>query len=434
MEHIISSVAPGSIAQEMGIEPGDRRLEVNGKSPEDVFDYRYLMNEEEILVLIRKANGEEWELEIEKEYEDDLGIEFENGLMDDYRSCRNKCIFCFIDQLPKGMRSTLYFKDDDSRLSFLQGNYLTLTNMSEHDIDRIIQYKLSPINISFQTMNPELRCKMLHNRFAGEIFDKVKRLKDAGIIMNGQIVLCRGVNDGAELERSIRELTAYMPQLESVSVVPVGLTRYRDGLYPLEPFTKEDACEVLDLIHGWQEKLYKEWGNHFIHAGDEWYILAERPIPEEKTYDGYLQLENGVGMVRLLDEEVAQTLAGMTGDDRKIHRTIATGELAAPFLRKHVESVRKKYPNVDIQVFAIKNEFFGGKITVAGLITGTDLISQLKGKDLGDRLLLTNHMLKSGEPVFLDDVTVDDVQNALQIKVSIVESSGADFVSSLIED
>ena len=434
MEHIISSVAPGSIAQEMGIEPGDRLLEVNGKSPEDVFDYRYLMNEEEILVLIRKVNGEEWELEIEKEYEDDLGIEFENGLMDDYRSCRNKCIFCFIDQLPKGMRSTLYFKDDDSRLSFLQGNYLTLTNMSEHDIDRIIQYKLSPINISFQTMNPELRCKMLHNRFAGEIFDKVKRLKDAGIIMNGQIVLCRGVNDGAELERSIRELTAYMPQLESVSVVPVGLTRYRDGLYPLEPFTKEDACEVLDLIHGWQEKLYKEWGNHFIHAGDEWYILAERPIPEEKTYDGYLQLENGVGMVRLLDEEVAQTLAGMTGDDRKIHRTITTGELAAPFLRKHVESVRKKYPNVDIQVFAIKNEFFGGKITVAGLITGTDLISQLKGKDLGDRLLLTNHMLKSGEPVFLDDVTVDDVQNALQIKVSIVESSGADFVSSLIED
>ncbi len=434
MEHIISSVAPGSIAQEMGIEPGDRLLEVNGKSPEDVFDYRYLMNEEEILVLIRKVNGEEWELEIEKEYEDDLGIEFENGLMDDYRSCRNKCIFCFIDQLPKGMRSTLYFKDDDSRLSFLQGNYLTLTNMSEHDIDRIIQYKLSPINISFQTMNPELRCKMLHNRFAGEIFDKVKRLKDAGVIMNGQIVLCRGVNDGAELERSIRELTAYMPQLESVSVVPVGLTRYRDGLYPLEPFTKEDACEVLDLIHGWQEKLYKEWGNHFIHAGDEWYILAERPIPEEKTYDGYLQLENGVGMVRLLDEEVAQTLAGMTGDDRKIHRTIATGELAAPFLRKHVESVRKKYPNVDIQVFAIKNEFFGGKITVAGLITGTDLISQLKGKDLGDRLLLTNHMLKSGEPVFLDDVTVDDVQNALQIKVSIVESSGADFVSSLIED
>ena len=311
---------------------------------------------------------------------------------------------------------------------------MTLTNMSDHDIDRICRYHLSPINISFQTMNPELRCKMLHNRFAGEIFDKVKRLKDAGIIMNGQIVLCRGVNDGAELESSIRELTAYMPQLESVSVVPVGLTRYRDGLYPLEPFTKEDACEVLDMIHRWQDKLYKEWGNHFIHAGDEWYILAERPIPEEKTYDGYLQLENGVGMVRLLEEEVAQTLAHAKGDDRKIHRTIATGELAAPFLKKHVESVQKKYPNVDIEVVTIKNEFFGGKISVAGLITGTDLIAQLKGRDLGDRLLLTNHMLKSGEPVFLDDLTVEDVQNALQIKVSIVESSGADFVSSLIED
>ena len=433
-KHIIKTVQPGSIAEELEIEPGDELISINDQEIEDVFDYHYLVNDDYLTVLIRKTNGEEWELEIEKDYEEDLGIEFDNGLMDEYRSCRNNCIFCFIDQMPPGMRETLYFKDDDSRLSFLQGNYVTLTNMSDHDIDRIIKYHLGPINISFQTTNPELRCKMLHNRFAGDIFPKVQRLYEAGIEMNGQIVLCKGVNDGEELERSIRDLSQYLPHLRSVSIVPVGLSKYRDGLYPLEPFTKEDACEVLDLIHGWQEKLYKEWGNHFIHAGDEWYILAERPIPEEKTYDGYLQLENGVGMVRLLEEEVVQTLAGMTGDDRKIHRTIATGELAAPFLRKHVESVRKKYPNVDIQVLAIKNEFFGGKITVAGLITGTDLISQLKGKDLGDRLLLTNHMLKSGEPVFLDDVTVDDVQNALQIKVSIVESSGADFVSSLIED
>ncbi len=249
--------------------------------------------------------------------------------------------------------------------------------------------------------------------------------------MNGQVVMCKNLNDGDELDRTIRDLTRYIPCMESVSVVPVGLTAIVTVCTHWNHLQKKMPVKCMDLIHGWQEKLYKEWGNHFIHAGDEWYILAERPIPEEKTYDGYLQLENGVGMVRLLDEEVAQTLAGMTGDDRKIHRTIATGELAAPFLRKHVESVRKKYPNVDIQVFAIKNEFFGGKITVAGLITGTDLISQLKGKDLGDRLLLTNHMLKSGEPVFLDDVTVDDVQNALQIKVSIVESSGADFVSSI---
>ena len=433
-KHIVSKVLPGSIAEELEIEPGDELVSVSGKEIEDILDYHYLMNDEYVELLIRKPNGEEWELEIEKEYEDDIGIEFENGLMDNYRSCHNKCIFCFIDQMPKGMRDTLYFKDDDSRLSFLQGNYVTLTNMSDHDIDRIVYYHMEPMNISFQTMNPDLRCKMLHNRFAGEALKKVDRFYEAGIHMNGQIVLCKGVNDGAELDFSIRELTKYLPYLQSVSVVPVGLSKYRDGLFPLEPFDKEDAKKVLDLIHGWQEKLYKEWGNHFIHAGDEWYILAERPIPEEKTYDGYLQLENGVGMVRLLEEEVAQTLAGMAGDNRKIHRTIATGELAAPFLRKHVDAVQKKYPNVDIQVLAIKNEFFGGKITVAGLITGTDLISQLKGKDLGDRLLLTNHMLKSGAPVFLDDVTVDDVQNALQIKVSIVESSGADFVSSLIED
>ena len=432
MEHIVSAVTPGSIAEEMEIEPGDVLVSVNGQEPEDVFDYRYLMNEEEVLVVIRKPDGEEWELEIEKEYEDDLGMEFENGLMDDYRSCRNKCMFCFIDQLPKGMRDTLYFKDDDSRLSFLQGNYLTLTNMSEHDLEKIIYYKLSPINISFQATNPELRCKMLHNRFAGDIMDKVQRLKAAGIVMNGQIVLCRGVNDGEELDRSIRDLVTLMPELQSVSVVPVGLTRYRDGLYPLEPFTKEDACRVLDLIHSWQEKLVKEYGTHFIHAGDEWYILAERSMPEETTYDGYLQLENGVGMVRLLKEEVDACLADLPGDDRKRKVTIATGELAAPYLREHVASIRGKYPGVEAQVITVKNEFFGGKITVAGLLTGQDLVNQLKGKDLGEELLLTTNMLKSDEPVFLDDMTVEQLQTALQIKVSIVESSGNDFVNCIL--
>lgn len=432
MEHIVSSVAPGSIAEEMEIEPGDVLLSINGQVPEDVFDYRYLMNEEEVLVLIRKPDGEEWELEIEKEYEEDLGMEFENGLMDDYRSCRNKCIFCFIDQLPKGMRKTLYFKDDDSRLSFLQGNYLTLTNMNDHDLERIIHYKLSPINISFQTTNPELRCQMLHNRFAGQIMDKVRRLKDAGIVMNGQIVLCKGVNDGEELERSIRDLTEFLPELQSVSVVPVGLTRYRDGLYPLEPFTKEDACRVLETIHGWQKRMVQEHGLHFIHAGDEWYILAGQPMPEEETYDGYLQLENGVGMVRLLKEEVKESLAGLQGDERSRNVTIATGELAAPFLLEHAEEIRKKFPNVHIRVIPIRNEFFGEKITVAGLITGHDLTEQLKGQELGEKLLITTNMLKSGEPVFLDDMTVEDVEKTLQIKVSIVESSGNDFVSSII--
>ena len=433
MEHVIRAVAPGSIAQELDIRPGDVLLSVNGQEPEDVFDYRYLLNEEEILVLIRKPDGEEWELEIEKEYEEDLGLEFENGLMDDYRSCRNRCIFCFIDQLPKGMRETLYFKDDDSRLSFLQGNYLTLTNMDDRDLDRIIYYKLSPINISFQATNPELRCRMLNNRFAGEIHEKVRRLKEAGICMNGQIVLCRGVNDGQELERSIRDLTEYLPELQSVSVVPVGLTRYRDGLYPLEPFTKEDACRVLDLIHRWQEKLYREYGTHFVHGGDEWYLLAEQPLPEADTYDGYLQLENGVGMVRLLGEEVTETLQGLAGDDRKRQATIATGELAAPFLKAHVERIRKKYPNVQVRVIPVKNRFFGERITVAGLITGQDLIGQLRGNMLGERLLITEHMLKSGEPVFLDDVTVEDVEKALQITVSIVESGGNKLIEQIIK-
>ena len=433
MEHVIRAVAPGSIAQELDIRPGDVLLSVNGQEPEDVFDYRYLLNEEEILVLIRKPDGEEWELEIEKEYEEDLGLEFENGLMDDYRSCRNRCIFCFIDQLPKGMRETLYFKDDDSRLSFLQGNYLTLTNMDDRDLDRIIYYKLSPINISFQATNPELRCRMLNNRFAGEIHEKVRRLKEAGICMNGQIVLCRGVNDGQELERSIRDLTEYLPELQSVSVVPVGLTRYRDGLYPLEPFPKEDACRVLDLIHRWQEKLYREYGTHFVHGGDEWYLLAEQPLPEADTYDGYLQLENGVGMVRLLEEEVTETLQGLAGDDRKRQATIATGELAAPFLKAHVERIRKKYPNVQVRVIPVKNRFFGERITVAGLITGQDLIGQLRGNMLGERLLITEHMLKSGEPVFLDDVTVEDVEKALQITVSIVESGGNKLIEQIIK-
>lgn len=433
MEHVVSSVVPGSIAAEMGIEKGDVLLSVNGQSPEDVFDYRYLMNEEEVSVLIRKPDGEEWELEIEKEYEDDLGMEFENGLMDDYRSCRNKCIFCFIDQLPKGMRKTLYFKDDDSRLSFLQGNYLTLTNMKEQDLNRIIYYRLSPINISFQTTNPKLRCRMLNNRFAGDIMQKVQRLKEAGIVMNGQIVLCKGVNDGEELERSIRDLTTLLPELQSVSVVPVGLTRHREGLYPLAPFTKEDAHEVLEVIRRWQRRLYEERGVHFIHAGDEWYILAGEPLPEETTYDGYLQLENGVGMVRLLEEEVAETLLHLSGDERSRSVTIATGELAASFLQRHADRVRERYPNVRVQVLPVKNKFFGEQITVAGLLTGQDLIEQLKGRDLGERLLLTSHMLKSGEPVFLDDRTVEEVENALQTKVFIVESSGNDLIKGMIE-
>lgn len=431
-EHIVKSLMPGGIGEELGIEPGDKLLAINGNEIQDVFDYYYYEESEQLLLLIEKPDGEEWELGIEKDEDESLGIEFDQSLMDEYRSCRNKCMFCFIDQMPKGMRETLYFKDDDSRLSFLQGNYITLTNMSDHDVERIVKYRLEPINISFQTTNPELRCKMLHNRFAGEALKKVDILYRGQIEMNGQIVLCKGVNDGEELERTIRDLTGYLPYLKSVSIVPVGLTKYRDGLYPLEPFTKEDAREVLSVIHRWQEKIYQEHGIHMIHAGDEWYVLAEEEVPEEARYDGYLQLENGVGMMRLLFNEVQEALSAVTGDGRQREISLATGRLMYPYIGKILEEIRKKFPNITTHLYAIRNDFFGERITVSGLITGQDLTGQLKGQPLGERLLLPCNMLKIGEPVFLDDFTLEEVENSLQVKTDIVKSSGQDLLDAVI--
>ena len=340
--HRIKNVEDGSIAWEMGVLPGMYLISVNGTPVEDVFDYRYLMNDEQVDVLIREENGEETLLEIEKESWEDLGIEFESSLMDDYRNCCNRCIFCFIDQMPKGMRETLYFKDDDSRLSFLQGNYVTLTNMKDSDIDRIIRYHMEPINISVHTTNPALRCSMLGNRFAGDVFPRIRALADAGILMNGQVVLCRGINDGTELDRTIRDLSSYRPAMRSVSIVPVGLTKYRDGLAPLTPFDRESAGQVIDQIEDWQKRLAADGVDpvspHFVHASDEWYILAGRELPEEERYDGYLQLENGVGMVRLLENEVREALGSpaflreadeaVDGTGRKV--ILACGKLIEP--------------------------------------------------------------------------------------------------------
>lgn len=436
-EHIVEKVLSGSIAEEMEITPGDALLEINGHKIEDIFDYQYYTQDEYIEILVRKPSGEEWLLEIDKGYDEDLGITFENGLMDDYRSCHNKCIFCFIDQMPKGMRDTLYFKDDDSRLSFLQGNYVTLTNMSDEDVDRIIRYNLSPINVSFQTTNPELRCRMLNNRFAGQALERAWKLAQAGIIMNGQIVLCKGVNDGAELDRSIRDLSAYLPNLESVSVVPVGLSKYRDGLYPLEPFTKEDAQDVLRIIHGWQNKIYPEYGTHFVHASDEWYILAEEELPQEEQYDGYLQLENGVGMLRLLLDEFAEAMEEDRINGRQArakHITLATGRLAYRFIKQMAMQMEERYEGLQIDVIAIRNDFFGEMITVSGLLTGQDIMAQLKDRDLGEKLLLPQNVLKSGEPVFLDDYTLDDIEKALQVRIDIVKSSGRDFIEAILSD
>ncbi len=429
--HIIKTVDPGSIADQLELVPGDAVLSIDGHELEDIFDYEYYMNSESVLMNVKKINGEEWELEIENQFED-LGITFENGLMSEYKSCRNQCIFCFIDQMPPGMRETLYFKDDDSRLSFLQGNYVTLTNMSDHDIDRIIKFKLAPINISVHTTNPSLRCEMLHNRFAGKALDKIQMLYEAEIPMNGQIVLCKGVNDGKELERTIEDLSKFLPYMESVSAVPVGMSKYRDGLYPLQPFTMEDAKEILEIIEQWQKKLYQTHGSHFIHASDELYILAGLPLPEERRYDGYIQLENGVGMLRLLEEEVRAALDTMVGDTKSEEISIATGRLAAPYIERHAKLIQEKFPGRIIHIYAITNAFFGEQITVAGLITGQDLIGQLKDKTIGSRLLLPECMFRSGEEVFLDDLTRQDVQNALQVQVDIVKSSGQDFVQAVL--
>ncbi len=434
--HKIKTVLPGSIAEELEIAVGDKLLAIDNTEIEDVFDYQFLTQDTYIEVLIEKPDGEQWLLEIDKEFDEDLGIEFESGLMDEYRSCHNKCVFCFIDQMPPNMRETLYFKDDDSRLSFLQGNYVTLTNMSEHDIDRICRYHLSPINISFQTMNPALRCKMLNNRFAGDALKKVDVLNQADIQMNGQIVLCKGWNDGKELEYSLKELMKYIPNLQSVSVVPVGLTKFREGLAQLEPFTAEDAREVIQLIEEYQNLCFEKYGTHFVHASDEWYILAGQKLPEEERYDGYLQLENGVGMLRLFQNEFKQALEDELFRSIQLFLpkeiSIATGKLAYPTLCEMADTLMKRYENLHIHVYAIENEFFGPSITVSGLLTGQDLVAQLKDKPLGNALLLPENILRSGEDVFLDDMRVSELEKALQVPVNIVKSSGYDLIENVL--
>jgi len=431
--HLIHSVKKDSIAYEMGVIGGDFLLEVNGVYPEDVFDYQFLIADEFIELLILKADGEQWLLEIDKDENEDLGIEFSSGLMDEYRSCQNRCIFCFIDQMPPGLRETLYFKDDDARLSFLQGNYITLTNLSDSDVDRIIRYHLAPINISIHTTDPDLRCKMLGNRFAGEALEKIGRLFDAGITMNGQIVLCKGINDGEKLSQSISDLMVYQPYLESLSVVPAGLTRYRDNLYPLEVFSKGDAEQVLGLVHGFQREAFAKFGSNFVYAADEWYLLAGWELPKAEAYGGYPQLANGVGMMRLWIDEVEEALLA-TSSLRPPSRnlSIATGLLAYPYIKGVCNHIMKLFPDIRINVYGIINYFFGDSITVSGLLTGIDILNQLKGEVLGERLLVPENVLRFGEDVFLDDFTVGQLESALQVGIDIVKSSGRGFVEAIV--
>lgn len=437
-KHIISGITAGSIAEEMGLEPGDAILSINGNEIEDIFDYQFYSMESELKVVVLTKDGEECLLEIEKDEDEDLGIVFDNGLMDNYRSCHNKCIFCFIDQNPPGMRESLYFKDDDSRLSFLQGNYVTLTNMSDHDVERIIKYNLSPINISFHTMNPELRCRMLHNRFAGESLKKVDRFYEAGITMNGQIVLCPGWNDGDELEYSIKELMKYLPVLESVSVVPVGLTRFRDGLEPLRTFTPDECGDVIDLIEKYQKEAFDKSGLHFIHASDEFYIVAGRELPESSRYDDYRQIDNGVGKARFIIDDFKETLEKikkmpeMQQDKRNRTVSTITGTLTEKMTLGFAAELEEAFPWLKINVYTILNDFYGHGITVTGLLVGNDIISQLKGKDLGERLYIPENCVRSGSDEFLDDVRLPGLEDALQCSASIVKSSGRDFCLAML--
>lgn len=434
-QNIIENVIENSIAEELGIEPGDILVSINGISVKDIIDYKYLITDDFITATIQKRNGEFWELEIEKDYDEDIGIIFSNPLIDKAKNCKNKCIFCFIDQLPKGMRRTLYFKDDDSRLSFLQGNFITLTNLSEEEIERIISYKLSPINISVHTTDPELRIKMLNNKRAGNIYSILKRFYNAGIEMNCQIVLVPGVNDGQNLNKTLEDLSELYPNVNSVAVVPVGVTKYRDKLAKLETYNHESAKELVDLVEQNQNEFLKKLGTRFIFASDEFYVLAKKTIPDYESYEGFPQYENGVGLIRAFQSEVKEALDLIEGNfklDKSY--TIVTGTLAYDFMKDISDMVMKICKGLKLNVVPIKNKFFGETITVSGLVTGQDLIEELRNKDIKDGIIIPSSMLKRDEDIFLDDVTIEDVENILKTKVIKCDVDGQKFVDIFIKD
>lgn len=429
----VKSVMRGSIAYRAGFMPGDIILSINGNNINDVLDYRFYLSECEVEVKVHRG-PDILTLHIEKDEYDDIGLDFETFLMDEKRSCRNKCIFCFIDQLPHGMRDTLYFKDDDSRLSFLQGNYITLTNLSDEDVERICKMKMSPMNVSVHTTNPELRCTMMKNRFAGNVMETLKRFAEAGIKIHAQIVLCKGVNDKDELTRSMRDLSSLYPALESCSIVPAGLTKHRDGLYPLEPFNGEECAEVIAQVEAFADKCLESHGSRIFFCGDEMYLKAGLPLHDEEYYEGYPQIENGVGLIRSMQTEFDLEYEYIDEYDTAKARkcAIATGKAAYPFITSLVEKLKEVCYNLECDVHMIENDFFGENITVAGLITGSDLIAQLKGKDLGDTLYIPRVMLRSGENVFLDDVTTEDVERELKVKVCATDCDGAEFIASIL--
>lgn len=432
MNNRISRVLPHSIAEEVEIEAGDTLVSINGTPVKDIIDYKFLMADEYIELEIEKKDGEVWSVEIEKEYDEELGVEFENEIMDEARSCCNKCMFCFIDQLPKGMRESLYFKDDDSRLSFLQGNFVTLTNMKDEDIDRIIRYRISPINVSVHTTNPELRVKMLNNRFAGNIYERLNKLAEAGISMNCQVVSCPGINNGEELIRTVKDLYKLYPSIENVAVVPVGITRYREGLAKLELYNEKTAKDELDNVKSLQKQYIKEIGQPFVRLSDEFYVIAGRDVPEEDFYGGYEQLEDGIGMIRMFRDSIESSLASVD-KTRKGSFTLITGTSAYNEISKAAEKIMNINNKINLQVKKIINHHFGETITVAGLITGNDIIKQLSEGEINENIIIPVNMLKSGESIFLDDITIEDIEKQLERRVIVCDYTGENLISRINE-
>jgi len=433
MQNLIKSVAPGSPAAQAGIRPGDRLVSVDGNAVADVLDYMYFSADEDPEFVVQRPDGSRETVSLSKDDGRDAGLEFETYLMDTPRSCANNCIFCFVDQMPKGMRPTLYFKDDDVRLSFLTGSYITLTNMTEREVRRVIALRISPINVSVHSTDPALRCRLLGNRNAGKGLVTMRRFAKAGIEMNCQIVCCPGINDGDELTRTMRDLAAMYPAVPSVSVVPVGLTKYRENLPALTPFDREKAAETVARVEAYSALCLKERGSRIFFCSDELYLKAGLPIPDEDFYEGYPQLENGVGLIRLLRSEFCAALAQRARKAEGTPFSIACGVSAAPALRELLDAAKAKFPAVDGRVFAVENDFFGHTVDVTGLVTGGDLIAQLRGKALGKRLLITDRMLRHGGGVFLDDVTTKDVENALGVPVEPVPQDGAALLDAMLE-
>ncbi len=426
----IDGICKNSIAEECGIEKGDIILEINGNVIEDYLDYRFYLSGEYLEILIKKADGNEFLFEIEKYEDEELGIEFDNYLSDGQKSCKNKCIFCFIDQLPKGLRKTLYFKDDDARMSFLMGNYVTLTNLDEKHLEKIIRMKISPINVSVHTTNPELRVFMMKNPKAAEIMDTLKRFSDNNITLNCQIVLCKDINDKDELMRTMKDLRSL--NVNSVSIVPVGISAHRENLYPMKPFNAEDCSEIIDMVESFAKDTYKKYKSRKFYLSDEFYIKAKRELPSYEYYEDFPQIENGVGMIRNFEKEIYEKISSLSSCSEKRHISLVTGEIMSSFINKYIDDIKEKWYNLKCNVFPIKNNFFGGEINVTGLVTGGDIISQLKDKDLGEMLLIPESMLRFERDMFLDDVTLKELSEKLNIKTVIVSNDGYDFVEKII--